>query len=182
MFCSFHFRVCFCYLIFWSYFEMFCHLHTIKCWQTKTLSVLSEKVQECSDCHNVSTHLEKKNTCPPSGPSPTKATFQVLLPSKAIWPVFLPKKPGRCFYTIYKLAYFLAQSMCGEALDSLCIPCASCRQNPSLRGPPEDHNMNRAIWIDWRADKHKEERIGKKGLLSKSRLALFGCFSPWNQI
>lgn len=42
--------------------------------------------------------------------------------------------------------------------------------------------MNRAMWIDWRADKHKEERIGKKGLLSKSRLALFGSFSPWNPI
>lgn len=84
--------------------------------------------------------------------------------------------------TIYKLSCFLAESVCVKALDSLCVHCASCSQNASLRGTAEGHDMNRAIWIDWKADKHKEERTGKKGLLIKSRLVLFGSFSPWNPI
>jgi hypothetical protein len=33
----------------------------------------------------------------------------------------------------------------------------------SLRTPAEGDNMKRAIWVDWRADKHEEETTaGKK--------------------
>lgn len=52
-----------------------------------------------------------------------------------------------------------------------------------LRSQTEGNDMNRAIWVDWRADKREEETTaGKEWFLSKSSLLLFGSFSPWNPL
>lgn len=79
---------------------------------------------------------------------------------------------------------FLVQCLCGKALSFLYIYCLCYSWYIFfLRSQTEGNDMNRAIWVDWRADKPEEETTaGKEGFLSKSSLLLFGSFSPWNPL
>lgn len=78
---------------------------------------------------------------------------------------------------------FLSPELVRESTGLLAQSLGFLKPECVFKKPRWERWQNRAIWVDWRADKHEEETTaGKKWFLSNSRFSLFGSFSPWNSI